>query len=761
MRLKKVIMGDRMNQDLKIIKKKYGEEMMHLCRELFPTLLEQEGLLPNLLFHSFHESHSIARDILENNLEFDFKNYIYSLVDVENNYRTQIDKTPEELLRKVGYQLYECHTEEDIQVFKKYYASGEELCTFQGGRLNRCHVFFAVKDNVDKIKREDFLSPQRQDEYGTSVISIQFTKDSLHTLSIKNRYNHRVNNPDSTYGNNLDNIIFGLTDSFERYYGMRQVHKNENFELPGYIRAGDGKLYKYNYEINNIYYCEDNVIIDNFEVKKYPKERYLLFDYFLLDLQEKKIKLYDEKIEDSLPDTIGDIEKISIDKESDKKNIIIQEKKKSEAICFSLDSNNRFTSLKNNNLEWVPKNFLYYNETLKELEMLNALMIENNFLYHNYYLEKIKLPKVAMIDNNFLYYNMNLKQLYLPSVVTVGDRFLFSNNDLLKVELPKVITIGNAFLNHNYLLNYIYLPKVMTIGDDFLSFNQDLKYLSLPSVTTIGKKFLSFNHDLEKIDLPSVTMIGDNCLSSNYNLVYINLPEVVTIGDGFLNQNQLLKKVELPKVVTIGKSFLNRNSYLRRIMLPNATVVGDGFLSSNEELEEVYFPKVVSIGDRFLSSNQNLKSIYLPNALFVGKQFLFYATDLERAYLPKAIVVGDDFLFFNKKLKSTALPEATTIGKGFLSSNQILESIYLPKAVTVGNGFLFTNLMLQKIDLPNAITIGNNFLSFNSCLNYIEIPKVKKVGRRFLESNTNFNQVVLQGSSGEDVQNKEFVKIKY
>ena len=252
MRLKKVIMGDRMNQDLKIIKKKYGEEMMHLCRELFPTLLEQEGLLPNLLFHSFHESHSIARDILENNLEFDFKNYIYSLVDVENNYRTQIDKTPEELLRKAGYQLYECHTEEDIQVFKKYYASGEELCTFQGGRLNRCHVFFAVKDNVDKIKREDFLSPQRQDEYGTSVISIQFTKDSLHTLSIKNRYNHRVNNPDSTYGNNLDNIIFGLTDSFERYYGMRQVHKNEHFELPGYIRAGDGKLYKYNYEINNI-----------------------------------------------------------------------------------------------------------------------------------------------------------------------------------------------------------------------------------------------------------------------------------------------------------------------------------------------------------------------------------------------------------------------------------------------------------------------------------------------------------------------------
>ena len=33
-----------MKNDLKIIKRKYGEKMMHLVRELFPTLLEDEGL---------------------------------------------------------------------------------------------------------------------------------------------------------------------------------------------------------------------------------------------------------------------------------------------------------------------------------------------------------------------------------------------------------------------------------------------------------------------------------------------------------------------------------------------------------------------------------------------------------------------------------------------------------------------------------------------------------------------------------------------
>ena len=39
--------------DLKFIKKKYGEVMMHLCRKIFPTILETEGLLPKLLEDHF------------------------------------------------------------------------------------------------------------------------------------------------------------------------------------------------------------------------------------------------------------------------------------------------------------------------------------------------------------------------------------------------------------------------------------------------------------------------------------------------------------------------------------------------------------------------------------------------------------------------------------------------------------------------------------------------------------------------------------
>lgn len=192
--------------------------------------------------------------------------------------------------------MYECKTEQDIQSFRKYYYPGEELFTFNGGRLNRCHVFFAVKKNVDQIIRTNFLNPQRQDEYGTSVISIQLTRGNTNTISIKNRYNHRVTNLDATFSNDLENIIEGLTKSFEQEYNLNiRKSKANGFEIPGYVKATDGKFYKYNYEINNIYYCTDNIIIDNFEVvdKYTEKEKYIITDYFIIDLVNKKISLYD------------------------------------------------------------------------------------------------------------------------------------------------------------------------------------------------------------------------------------------------------------------------------------------------------------------------------------------------------------------------------------------------------------------------------------------------------------------------------------
>ena len=134
-----------MNVDLIKIRKYYGENMMHLCRSLFPTLLETDNLLFNLIESNFAHSRYLYDDIIEDKMIEEFKNYIYSLVDVEKE-EIEVIKTPKELLDEAGYVLYECKTEEDIQKFKKYYAKREELCTFQGGRLDYCHVFFCCKE---------------------------------------------------------------------------------------------------------------------------------------------------------------------------------------------------------------------------------------------------------------------------------------------------------------------------------------------------------------------------------------------------------------------------------------------------------------------------------------------------------------------------------------------------------------------------------------------------------------------------------------
>jgi len=52
-----------MNEDLKRIKKLYGEKMAHLCRELFPSLLEEKGDLPRLLETYFAPNCQLCEDI--------------------------------------------------------------------------------------------------------------------------------------------------------------------------------------------------------------------------------------------------------------------------------------------------------------------------------------------------------------------------------------------------------------------------------------------------------------------------------------------------------------------------------------------------------------------------------------------------------------------------------------------------------------------------------------------------------------------------
>ena len=517
-----------LDEDLKIIKRKFGEDMAHFCRDYFPILLETKRLLPDLLLKKFEPSKFLYNDIVENNLEEQFKNFIYSLVDVENENEEILTQSPKELLNDAGYDLYECHNEADIQSFKKYYANGEELCTFHGGRLDSCYVFFAVKHDVDNIKREDFQDPKREDLYGTSVISIQFSRDNSHLLSIKNRYNHRVNNPDATFSNNLDNIISGLTKSFEDYYGMKQTVKSNNFEIPNYVLASDGKYYKYNYEINNVYYCPNNIVIYKNEIHRFEHDKYIVLDYFILDLVNKKIYLYDKNIDDCFFETIGEIEKIDIVKTDYGKEIRITNKN-NEVSIIEIDKENKIIGYINESIEKIGDWFLNQNKNLIKINLPNVVNIGTYFLTENIQLKEISLPNVREIGNFALSENKNLKEIDLFNVRVIGDWFLYKNKNLIKINLSNVVNIGNGFLYKNISLKEINLPNVREIGDSFLLYNINLEKINLPNVEKIDCLFLVNNKSLKEISLPNVRKIGDNFLRDNENLEIIIAPKLLEV----------------------------------------------------------------------------------------------------------------------------------------------------------------------------------------------------------------------------------------
>ena len=531
--------------DLKIIKKKFGENMMHFCRANFASLLETPGALSKRLLSKFHENHSLLSDIKKNHKQSQFVELIYGPRNLEKK-QNKCNKTPEELMKSVGYTLVECRTEEEIQAFKKYYAKGEKLCTFRQDRLSECRVFFAVKDNVAEIKREDFKNPKREDAYGTSVISIQFTKDKSHILSIKNRYNHSVDNPDATFGNDLDRIVEGLTESFEKTYGLKQSHQSSKFELNKYVLAKVGKYYKYNFERNNIYYCPDNIIIKNFKVEHFDKNKYLVIDNFIIELESKDIDTYASYIEyindyeiyiETFPRVFNHIEKIIITK--DKENKIVE--------IFNADGKyaklivNHFNRIKKmflENVNELPKGFL----STKDLEII-----------------EFRSPSTKVIGDYVLKNATFLEILSINNCQSIGSYFLYKNSGVKEIDLPNIVEIGDCFMTNNVILKRVNMPKLEIVGSEFLELNESINKLFFPSLKTVGHFCLKVCQ-AQEVYLPKLEKVGHSFLYANEKCRVFYAPSLIVAGKDFLQKSTSLRKLYAPLLEREQiKTLLERN----------------------------------------------------------------------------------------------------------------------------------------------------------------------------------------------------------
>lgn len=559
--------------ELKLIKKKYGESMMQLCRRLFPTILETKGLLYNILSETIFPNKSIGKEIISGYYEPLFLLYIYSFIRKKSDLE-EVDKTPFELLETKGYKLYECKTNEDILAFRKYYAPGEELCTFNENRLTKRHVFFAVKDGAENLNRKAITNPDREDDYSKSVISIQFNRGTFNSLSIISRYNHSVFNPDASYGNDLENIVPGLTNSFQKYYGLNivQSSKASNFLYDKLFctMANDGIFYKANLEKNNIYYCENNIIVDYGKViDTYykAKEIYIIFDYYILDLKEKKISLYDKTIKDSFVDSLDlDIKKIEVRKNKNTKDILIYIEKENP-IKIVIDEKNRIIEYENNYITSIGDDFLENNRTLKRIKLNNVKSIGNNFLINNKIVEEIELESVEKIGNNFLR----------------------NNNTVKKADFPNLSEIGDYFMAFDYELEEIHVDNARRIGDAFLFTNNRVKSILMPYVEIIGNDFLRFNHQIE----------------------YINFANLKVVKDSFLYSVDRVNNIMFPKLIKTGSDFMVCSKTVNNIYMPLLEEAGPNIMYFNEEIGSIYMPNIKHLPASSFACNRSCNVVYL------------------------------------------------------------------------------------------------------------------------------------------------------
>ena len=492
------------NQDLKFIKKYYGEDFMHLCRSLFPTLLETEGLLSKIIFKRFAPSRELY-DAVKNNAN-KFADFIFGIAKKNKSQNAVTNKTPEQLMDEAGYILYpECKTYEDILKFKKFYAKGEELCTFNGSsdysRLDTSRVWFAVKKDVDNIRREDFVSPQRQDEYGTSVISIQFTKAENSRLSIKNRYNHTVINPDATFENYLDNIIDGLTYAFINTYGINLAlaYKDKSINLinalENFVMDKNGRFYHKTYSsILGTNFCENNIIVlSDGRAITFNPDKYILIEHFLLDLKEKKFIRLDYTSEDVIfAYSKGEI--------SRKFKAEIKQR------CFNdnfIKSIGEFSSVQVEVAEKGNKKitFLYDEDEKKVVLLLNK---SNEIIgYYNSFIKKIGMC--------FLNDNLKLKKFIAPNLQFIDDCFLTMNETMEIFDVPKLKKIGHFCLRHNKVIKSLELPNLTYVGACFFQENQNLEELVLPNLAQMESQCFENCANITKLYLPSLKMKGEGC----------------------------------------------------------------------------------------------------------------------------------------------------------------------------------------------------------------------------------------------------------
>lgn len=307
-------------ENLRALQKRFGERFVKgdlmegggytggAARELLAGFMDRPGLA-DCLKRLIPGKHG-ALALLKDNHAYIQATLEQWLQDDSGAYEREPAKDPYELARSVGYELTGPFqsTREFVPLGEKDFRPGERLCTFNEptGRLRDYNILWLRHDEVDYTLPADQLTvdtlsetwktylktigrydqdsdsydlaglrPTRDDPYGTSSMSVQISRQGTH-VSIKNRYNHTVGNPDNTLDSDLDNVAYGLRRAVYTRVGREDLMDKTRVALAeGYIADNDGGIHHYQYEEENIYYG-DYEYIENGVVTTIDRGRYYM-----------------------------------------------------------------------------------------------------------------------------------------------------------------------------------------------------------------------------------------------------------------------------------------------------------------------------------------------------------------------------------------------------------------------------------------------------------------------------------------------------
>ena len=562
----------------KKIKKQNGEAFAQAIREFDSGIFEIENL-PEVLKRAGKEAEPLLMFL--------------ETIKIQNM-RPEIstERSFKEILEEAGYDFLIADDLKKQNMLRSLFAKGEELCTFKDPmRFQNYYIIYLIKKGAKNLNRADFLHPQREDAYATSLMSIQILKTGGF-IKITNRYNHSVQNPDNTFYSNPDYIAPGLSSALKRHF-------NVDFK-DGFIEEPDGylfiknKIYKYHLEMGNVFYGENFYVKDGicFPVQK---DYQLLVDNFILDFKDNKIIVPHEEDMDLYPE---DVFLSLLRKEvKDKKMILKKEDKETYGVYLE---DRCCLKVRNGRLVYA------------NLKSVNQ--IEHPVFVHHDWIEEVYLDQVkSFIPDSFIFCK-NLKVLSLKSALFVPSNSICRLPSLETLYLNNVQKVCQESISLLPKLKFLMMNNVKEIQSNSLMHLDKMVEFTFYKLTKIGARVMSKNKSLKKIMAPCLERIGSCAVSENSALEDVCFMRLKKIGSKSLCSNHCLKLLVLDLVETAESGSLSCNDNLTFLLMNNLKTIGMNAFFDNPKLRYVESEAFESLShcNCFIKSGENV-FFYMPN----------------------------------------------------------------------------------------------------------------------------------------------------